>query len=153
MSAQIARRKAEILLVEDNPGDVNLITEVLADATIEINFYSVEDGVEALAFLRRQDKYEAAVRPDLIILDLNLPRLPGIEVLAEIKQDKKLKLIPVIILSTSRSPEDIHQAYSYHANCYINKPRKISEFSAIAEAVEKFWFKIVQLPLSETDGW
>ncbi|WP_019500028.1 response regulator [Pseudanabaena sp. PCC 6802] len=139
-------RLFEVLLVEDNPGDANLTKIALEDGKIRINLHTVEDGVEALEFLRRQGKYTNCDRPDLILLDLNLPRKDGREVLSEIKADENLKRIPVVILTTSQSDEDILRAYNLSANCYITKPVDFDRFATIVRSIEDFWFTIVKLP-------
>ncbi len=136
----------EILLVEDNPGDVRLTIEGLKEGKVRNNLSVVEDGVEALAFLRKQGKYNDAVRPDLILLDLNLPKKDGREVLLEIKSDDELCSIPVVVLTTSKAEQDILKAYSLHANCYITKPVDLDQFLAVVESIEDFWFTIVKLP-------
>src|SRR6267143_494508 len=136
----------DILLVEDNPGDVRLMREALREAKFQNELYVAEDGVEAIAFLRRQGKYAGAVRPDLILLDLNLPRKDGLEVLAEIKEDADLKRIPVVVLTTSQAEADILRAYNLHANCYINKPVDIEQFLTVVKSIEDFWLAIVKLP-------
>jgi CheY-like chemotaxis protein len=142
----INSRTIEILLVEDNPGDVNLTRIALADREINVNLSVVTDGMEAMKFLHRQGKYHQAVHPDLILLDWNLPGKDGREVLAEIKADRKLQRIPVIVLTTSQSEEDILNAYDLHANCYITKPLDFHQFVHIVQSIEDFWFTIVQLP-------
>jgi CheY-like chemotaxis protein len=139
-------RTIEILLVEDNPGDVNLTRIALADREINVNLSVVTDGVEAMNFLHRQGEYYRAVRPDLILLDWNLPRKDGREVLGEIRADKRLRRIPVVVLSTSQAEDDILTAYNLHANCYITKPVDFNEFVRIVQSIEDFWFTIVQLP-------
>jgi two-component system response regulator len=136
----------EILLVEDNPGDVRLTTEAFKDGKVHNNLNVVGDGVEALAFLRKEGKYANAVRPDLVLLDLNLPRKDGRQVLEEIKADPKLRRIPVVILTTSQAEEDILKAYNYNANCYINKPIGFDEFIKVVQSIENFWLTIVKLP-------
>ncbi len=136
----------EILLVEDNPGDVRLTREALQDARITNRMSVAEDGVEALAFLRRQDRYAQAPRPDLILLDLNLPRKDGREVLAEVKADPLLRRIPVVILTTSAAERDILKAYDLHANCYITKPVDLDQFLAVVKSIEDFWLTVVKLP-------
>lgn len=150
----INRRTIEILLVEDNPGDVNLTRIALADrlqATqeiqeIDVNLSVVADGVEAMDFLHRQGEYHQAVHPDLILLDWNLPRKDGREVLGEIKSDERLQRIPVVVLTTSQSEEDILKAYNLRANCFITKPLGFQQFVEIVRSIEDFWFKVVQLP-------
>jgi CheY-like chemotaxis protein len=139
-------RTIEILLVEDNPGDVNLTRIALADREINVNLSVVTDGVEAMNFLHRQGEYCRAVRPDLILLDWNLPRKDGREVLGEIRADRRLRRIPVVVLSTSQAEDDILTAYNLHANCYITKPVDFNEFVRIVQSIEDFWFTIVQLP-------
>ncbi|MDD5511819.1 MAG: response regulator [Dehalococcoidales bacterium] len=139
-------KTVEILMVEDNAGDVRLAEEALKDAKVANNMYVVNDGVEAMAFLRRQDKYADAVRPDLILLDLNLPKKDGREVLAEIKEDPDLKRIPVVILTISKDEEDIIKSYNLHANCYITKPVDFGQFMEVVRAIEDFWFTVVKLP-------
>ena len=136
----------EILMVEDNPGDVRLAQEALKDAKVSNTLHVVEDGVAALDFLYRRGVYGAAPRPDLILLDLNLPRKNGREVLAEIKQDPQLKTIPVVILTTSQAEQDVLPAYSLHANCYITKPVDFVQFTKIVRTIEEFWLTIVALP-------
>ena len=136
----------EILLVEDNPGDVRLSIEVLRDAKVHNHLNTVSDGVEALAFLRHEGIYADAPHPDLILLDLNLPKKDGREVLAEIKADDKLKRIPVVVLTTSQSEEDILKAYELHANCYISKPVNLDQFIKVVQSIEAFWLTIVKLP-------
>lgn len=139
-------RPVEILLVEDNPGDVRLTREALIESKVHNNLSVAPDGVEALAFLRRQGKYAGAVRPDLILLDLNLPKKDGREVLAEIKADGALKTIPVVILTTSNAEQDIVRSYDLHANCYITKPVDLDQFIKVVQSIEEFWFAIVRLP-------
>lgn len=139
-------RAVEILLVEDNPGDVRLTTEVLKDAKLCNNIHVVADGVEAIDFLRRNGTYSAAVRPDLILLDLNLPRKDGREVLEDIKGDENLKHIPVVVLTTSDAEQDILKSYALHANCYITKPVDLEQFAKVVSSIEEFWFSIVRLP-------
>jgi len=136
----------EILLVEDNPGDVRLTQEALKSDRLWNTLQVVRDGVEAMAYLRREGEFRGAVRPDLILLDLNLPRKDGREVLAEIKADDDLKLIPVVVLTTSQAEEDVLKAYGSHANCYITKPVDLAKFMAVVKSIEHFWFAIVRLP-------
>lgn len=136
----------EILLVEDNPGDVRLTLEAFKDCKVSSNFNTVEDGEAAMAFLRREEKYTNAPRPDLVLLDLNLPKKDGREVLKEIKADKSLKHIPVVILTTSQAEEDIIKAYGLNANCYICKPIDLDNFIKIISSIEEFWLTIVKLP-------
>ncbi|MBG1260545.1 response regulator [Nostoc commune] len=136
----------EVLLVEDNPGDAQLTRIALEDSKISIHLNVVEDGVEAMAFLRKQEKYVNVAHPDIVLLDLNLPRKDGREVLAEIKGDENLKRIPVVILTTSQAEEDILKAYNLCANCYITKPVDFDQFVKIVQSIENFWFAIVKLP-------
>jgi len=139
-------RPAEILLVDDNPGDVRLTKEALKDAKVLNQLHVAKDGIKALEFLRRQGKYAKAVRPDLILLDLNLPRKDGREVLAEIKDDADLRRIPVVILTMSKAEEDIIKTYNLHANCYITKPVDLDRFIEVVRAVKDFWLAVVKLP-------
>jgi CheY-like chemotaxis protein len=136
----------EILLVEDNPGDVRLTQEAFKDGKVLNRLHVVEDGVEALAFLRRQGRYAGAIRPDIILLDLNLPRKDGQEVLAEIKADPDLRRIPVVVLTTSQAERDILKSYDLHANSYISKPVDLNQFLSVIRAIEDFWLTVVQLP-------
>ena len=146
MSAATCGRPVEILLVEDNPGDVGLTRETLKDSKLLNHISVVEDGVEAMAFLRLEGKYAKATRPDLILLDLNLPKKDGREVLAEIKTDEQLRRIPVVILTTSSAEQDILEMYDLHANCFITKPVNLDQFTTVVNAIEEFWFTIVKLP-------
>ena len=139
-------RPIDILLVDDNPGDVRLTREALKEGKVRNELHVVQDGVEALAFLRRQGNYRDAIRPDLVLLDLNLPRKNGREVLAEIKADPDLRRIPVVILTTSQAETDIVKAYDLHANCYITKPVDLDQFLTVVQAIEDFWVTIVKLP-------
>lgn len=136
----------EILLVEDNPGDARLTLEAFKEGKVINNVTVVRDGVEALAYLRRQEPYANARQPDLVLLDLNLPRKDGREVLAEIKADEHLRKIPVVVLTTSTAEEDIARAYSSHANCYISKPVDLNQFLRVAHSIESFWLNFVRLP-------
>jgi CheY-like chemotaxis protein len=146
MSPGAFGRPVEILLVEDNPGDVGLTRETLLDSKLLNHMSVASNGVEAMAYLRREGKYVDRTRPDLILLDLNLPRKDGREVLAEIKADERLRRIPVVVLTTSSAEEDILETYDLHANCYITKPVNLDQFSAVVRAIEEFWFTIVKLP-------
>jgi CheY-like chemotaxis protein len=139
-------RPIEILLVEDNPGDVRLTIEALKEGKVRNNLAVAKDGVEALAFLRRQGSYTDANRPDLILLDLNLPRKDGREVLAEIKEDPALRRIPVVVLTTSKAEEDIVRTYDLHANCYITKPVDLEQFISVVRSIDDFWLSVVRLP-------
>ncbi len=136
----------EILLIEDNPGDVRLTEEALKEGKVRNNLSVVADGVEAMAFLRREGKYAASPRPDVILLDLNLPKKDGREVLAEIKRDSHLKRIPVVILTSSEAEQDILKTYNLHANCYITKPVDLEQFITVVKSIETFWFTVVKLP-------
>ncbi len=139
----------EILLVEDNPGDVRLTREALKDGKIVNNLHVAEDGVEALAYLRREGKFHDSVRPELILLDLNLPKKDGRQVLAEIKADKTLKRIPVVILTSSEAEQDIVKSYNLHANCYVTKPVDLDQFISVVKSIEYFWLSVVKLPPEE----
>jgi chemotaxis family two-component system response regulator Rcp1 len=139
-------KQVEILLVEDNPADVRLVREALKESKILNNLSVVVDGVEAIDFLRKKGKYASSPRPDLILLDLNLPRKNGREVLAEVKSDEKLKRIPVVIMTVSDDEKDILLTYNSHANCYIKKPLDFEQFNQVVHCIENFWFTIVCLP-------
>jgi two-component system response regulator len=136
----------EILLVEDNLGDIRLTQVALKDSKIANTLNVVKDGVDALAYLRREGPFVNAVRPDIILLDLNLPRKDGREVLEEIKADESLRRIPVVVLTTSSADEDIVRSYNLHANCFITKPVDLNSFVTIVKSIEHFWFQIVKLP-------
>lgn len=136
----------DILLVEDSPGDVRLTQEALAEGKIRTNLHVAGDGEQALQFLRREEPFAAAPRPDLIMLDLNLPRVDGREVLATIKADSSLRLIPVVVLTTSSADEDIHRVYGLNANCYITKPVDYEQFIRVVRSIEDFWLTVVRLP-------
>jgi chemotaxis family two-component system response regulator Rcp1 len=136
----------EILLVEDNPGDVRLTREALKDAKVLTSLAVASDGVEALAILRKQGKYSNASTPDIILLDLNLPKMNGIEVLAQIKEDDALKQIPVVIVTSSKAEEDVAKSYNLHANCFITKPIDFDQFIKMVRSIEDFWFSVVRLP-------
>lgn len=146
MSIEQTGRPVEILLVEDSPGDVRLTQEALKEAKIANNLSVVMDGEEAVNFLHRKDKYRDAPRPDLILLDLNLPKKDGREVLEEIKTDLDLRRIPVVVLTVSKAAEDIARSYNLHANCYITKPVDLDQFIGIIKSIEEFWLTIVKLP-------
>ena len=139
-------RPVEILLVEDNPGDVRLTEEALKEGKVINNINLVNDGVEAVSFLHKEGKYADAVRPDLILLDLNLPKKDGREVLMEIKKDEALRRIPVVVLTTSKAEEDIIRTYDCHANCYITKPVDFDQFINVVKSIEDFWLSLVRLP-------
>ena len=136
----------EVLLVEDSPGDVRLTREAFKDAKVHINLHVASDGAKAMAFLKREGEYAKAPRPDLILLDLNLPKKDGREVLGEIKQDSSLKTIPVVILTTSSSEADILRSYQLHANCYITKPVGLEGFLTVVRSIDSFWLSVVRLP-------
>ena len=140
----------QVLLVEDNPGDVRLTQEAFKDAKVHLEIHVVNDGVEAIDFLNRRGEYADSPRPDLILLDLNLPRKDGRDVLAEVKADTSLKSIPVVILTTSASDVDIESSYLLHANCYISKPVDLDGFLTVVRSIDNFWFSVVKLPLVET---
>jgi CheY-like chemotaxis protein len=142
----------EILLVEDNPGDVRLTQEVLKDGKVRNNMHVVKDGVDAISFLQQTGEYAGAPRPELILLDLNLPKKDGREVLAEIKADPDLKNIPIVVLTTSSAEQDIFRSYDLHANCYITKPVDLDQFIRVIRSIEDFWLTIVKLPRGEYDG-
>jgi len=142
-------RPAEILLVEDNIGDVRLIEEALKDTKLLNNLHNVSDGVFAMDFLRKQNGFKNAPTPDLIILDLNMPRKNGFEVLEEVKKDDKLKKIPIVVMTVSNDEQDILKSYNLHANCYVTKPLDFSQFCEIVRRIENFWFSIVTLPKRE----
>jgi len=139
-------KKIDILIVEDNPGDTRLIMEALNERDI-VTSHMVKDGVQAMDFLHKDSGYSQVPRPDLILLDLNLPKKDGREVLSEIKADEKLKKIPVVILTTSQAEEDILKSYNLHANCYITKPLDYNQFVTVVRSIEDFWFSIVKLPV------
>ena len=136
----------EILLVEDNPGDVRLTREALKEGKVYSNLHTVKDGVEAMEFLRRQGRYSSVPRPDIILLDLNLPKKDGREVLQEIKADDSLKRIPVVVLTTSKAEEDVFRSYSLHANCYVTKPVDLEKFIKVVQSIDRFWLTIATLP-------
>ena len=139
-------RAIEILLVEDNPGDVRLTQEALKENKIRNNLHVAKDGIEAMKFLRQINGYKDAPRPDLVLLDLNLPKKDGREVLAEIKTDEKLRAIPVVILTTSDAEDDVARAYQMYANCYVRKPIDLNRFIDVVKVIENFWLSIVELP-------
>ena len=144
--ASRAAPPVEILLVEDNPADERLTREALKEGKVYSNLHWARDGVEALEFLRRQGKNAAAPRPDIILLDLNLPKKDGREVLHEIKNDDKLKRIPVVILTTSKAEEDVLRSYNLHANCYVTKPVDLEQFIRVVRSIDMFWLTVVTLP-------
>jgi len=146
MSAPIHGHPIEILLVEDNPDDACMTMEALREGKVRNTVHHVEDGVEALNFVRQKGKYAGAPRPDLILLDLSLPRLGGLEVLAEIKEDAELRRIPVVIMTSSTREQDVVRAYNHHANCYVTKPIDLEQFIGAVRKIEDFWLTIVRLP-------
>ena len=148
MGTTVSPKQVEVLLVEDSPTDILMTQEALEQGNLGINLHVVEDGVEAVAFLRRTGPYGGASRPDLILLDWNLPRKNGREVLAEVKDDKDLKTIPIVVLTTSQAERDILTAYSLHANCYITKPVNFQDFIYVIHAIAGFWLTVVTLPSS-----
>lgn len=143
---QTPTRPAEILLVEDNPSDIYLTEVALEEARLESRLHVVEDGETALAFLRRQADYARAPRPEIVLLDLNLPGMDGRQVLAEIKSDQSLRAIPVIVLTTSTAPSDVARCYDLHANCFISKPVDFDQFENVVRTIESFWLRFVTLP-------
>ncbi len=146
MNDQLIGKPIEVLLVEDNPGDVRLTQEAFKEGRVRNQLNVVSDGEKAMSYLRREGDYTDAVRPDLILLDLNMPKKDGREVLQEIKQDDNLKRIPVVILTTSEAEEDILRTYDYHANCFITKPVDLHQFLNVVKFIEDFWLTIVKLP-------
>ena len=140
------RSPIEILLVEDNPGDERLTREALKEGKVYSNLHWVKDGVEAIEFLNRRGKYGAAPRPDIILLDLNLPKKDGREVLQDIKADETLKRIPVVVLTTSKAEEDVLKTYNLHANCYVTKPVDLEKFIVVVKSIDVFWLTVVTLP-------
>jgi len=139
-------RPVEILLVEDNPGDERLTREALKEGKVYSNLHWAKDGVEAMEFLRRTGRFANAIRPDIILLDLNLPKKDGREVLEEIKSDPQLKCIPVVILTTSKAEEDVLKTYGLHANCYVTKPVDLDKFITVVKSIDAFWLSVVTLP-------
>jgi CheY-like chemotaxis protein len=139
-------RPISILLVEDNPGDIRLTQEALREGKVRTNLQIARDGVEALDLLSQRGPFAGALRPDLILLDLNLPKKDGREVLAEIKADRSLRRIPVVVLTTSRAEEDVASSYDLHANCYIGKPFELDRFIEVVKSIDAFWLHIVELP-------
>lgn len=150
METKVMGRPVEFLLAEDNPGDVRLTKEALRESKISNNLNVVPDGVEAMAFLRREGKYADAPRPDVILLDLNLPKKDGREVLAEVKADPGLRLIPVVIITSSEAEQDVLKTYELYANCYVTKPVDLEQFIKVIQSIETFWLTIVTLPSSVT---
>ncbi len=152
MSSKAIGKLIEILLVEDNPGDVRLTKEALMEGKVLNKLHTVEDGMEALAFLNQEGKYADVPRPELILLDLNLPKKDGRDVLAEIKSNGDLRRIPVVVLTTSRSEQDILKSYDLNANCYITKPVDLDQFISVVKSINEFWLSIVKLP-GEVESW
>lgn len=150
METRLMGRPVEFLLAEDNPGDVRLTKEALRESKISNNLNVVPDGVEAMAFLHREGKYAGAPRPDVILLDLNLPKKDGREVLAEVKADPSLRLIPVVIITSSEAEQDVLKTYELYANCYVTKPVDLEQFIKVIQSIETFWLTIVTLPSSVT---
>ena len=146
MAYQPSGKPIEILLVEDNPGDIRLTQEAFKEGKVSNNLNIARDGVEALAFLRQEGEYAGVPRPDVILLDLNLPKKDGREVLAEIKEDPDLRRIPVVVLTTSLAEQDILKSYNLHANCYITKPVDLERFITVVKSIETFWLTVVKLP-------
>lgn len=146
MASETRGSPVDILLVEDNPGDVRLTREALLESELNIELHVVHDGEDALAFLRREGAYVDSRRPDLVLLDLNLPKLDGREVLARIRADVNLRRIPVVVLTVSTVEEDVLRSYDLAANCYISKPIDLDQFVTVVRAIEQFWFQIVKLP-------
>ena len=141
-----ANKPVEILLVEDNLGDIRLTQEALRDGKVRNNLHVARDGIEAMEFLRRQGEHADAPRPDIVLLDLNMPRMDGREVLQEMRADPSLSVIPVVVLTTSKAEEDIMRSYQLHANCYITKPVDLDQFIKIVRSIEDFWLTVVRLP-------
>ena len=148
MKSNEKKEKLNILLVEDNPGDIRLIKEVLGSESRYGNINIAENGVKAMEYLRREGEYKNVSQPDFIILDLNLPGKNGFEILNEIKRDNDLKIIPVLVMTTSQSDKDILESYNLHANCYITKPFEFDRFKKVMKSIESFWFSIAKLPRS-----
>ncbi|HEY3306655.1 MAG TPA: response regulator [Candidatus Binatia bacterium] len=146
-------RPVEILLVEDNPGDVRLTKEALKEGNLLNRLSVVGDGMEALAFLRREGKFAGSARPDMILLDLNLPKKSGLEVLADVKADEDLRRTPVVVLTTSQAEQDIIKSYNLYANCYISKPVDLGEFMNVVKSIEEFWLTVVKLPCDGDWVW
>lgn len=149
MNNLMAAKPITILLVEDNPGDVRLTIETLKSAKVRNTLFVARDGIEAMSFLRQEEPFVGMPRPDLILLDLNLPKKDGREMLADLKADHILRRIPVVVLTTSQAEEDILRSYDLHANCYITKPIDLNQFSVVVKSIENFWLTIVSLPSYE----
>lgn len=151
MTSQTFNNKIRILLIEDNVGDVRLTQEIFKNSKLSNNIDVISNGIEALAFLRQEDQYKDAVHPDLILLDLSLPRRGGMDVLVEIKADDALKLIPVVILTSSQAEQDIVNSYNLHANAYVVKPVALDDFVTVIKSIEDFWVGVVKLPPNEKE--
>lgn len=149
MSSLMVAKPITILLVEDNPGDVRLTIETLKSAKVRNTLHVARDGIEAMAFLRQEGDFANAPRPELILLDLNLPKKDGREMLSDLKADPNLRRIPVVVLTTSQAEEDILRSYDLHANCYITKPIDLNQFAVVVKSIENFWLTIVSLPSYE----
>ncbi len=149
----ISSKSLDILVVEDSPSDAKLMMHMLKMAKLQNQINLVKDGVEAMAFLNQKPPYENASRPDLILLDLNLPKMNGFEVLEQIKQDPHLKVIPVVVMTTSDAEEDILKSYERFANCYVTKPINFEQFTNIVQSIDNFWFSIVKLPPKDTTAY
>jgi chemotaxis family two-component system response regulator Rcp1 len=152
MNPPLVSKEVEILLIEDNPGDVLLVKEALLDAKVTNNVHWAKDGVEALAFIQQQPPFADAPRPDLIFLDLNLPRMNGHEVLAFLKEDPRFKRIPVIVLTSSKAESDIARSYDHYANCYVTKPVDLDKFMTVVQSMDHFWIKVVTLPADDDES-
>lgn len=148
MDIESLGRPADFLLVEDNPGDVRLTQEALKSHKVQNNLHVVNDGEEAMSFLRKEGKHANAPRPDIILLDLNLPRKDGREVLADIKSDPSLKTIPVVVITSSEAEQDVIRSYNLNANCYVTKPVNLDQFIKVVQSINDFWLTIVKLPSS-----
>ncbi|MFB3813723.1 MAG: response regulator [Terriglobales bacterium] len=145
-------RPIEILLVEDNPADARLTQEILKESKLNNRLHIVGDGEQAMEFLRRNQGFRRMTRPDLVLLDLNLPRKTGVEVLAEMKADPELRRIPVVVVTTSRAERDVLRSYDLHANCYVTKPVDLDQFVTVVKSIENFWLTIVKLPFRELEA-
>ena len=142
--------KLTILLIEDNPADIRLMLEILRESEVPHDFHIATDGEEGLQFLRKAPPFESRPSPDIIFLDLNLPKVDGREVLKEVKEDPALRRIPVVVMSTSEAPEDVTLAYNHYANCFITKPSDVAEFTRVAEMINGFWLRIARLPSNDS---
>jgi len=149
VKSQVTGRSLDVLLVDDSPGDMRLIVEALKDGRTQVRLHIARDGLDAIAFLRRRGKHVDAPRPNLVLLDLHMPRMDGLQVLAEIKEDMELKHIPVVILSGSEDAESIVKTYNLHANCYVTKPVDLAQFTAVVRFIGDFWLTAATLPMEE----